>query len=192
MQSICENTHFLNIIADESSLFQNIPSYHHDSTGFTHNVRLSAKPFYMEIINAETSFSISSLNFFRRLVLIIGQHTILCTFIFLTFLRFAFPYILPVEIPPYKLMQVLLPIIRLMQDRMIFQSVIPIPLQRPFADVQQQANILVIVQPFPVQVILRLLVAPATLSTCSSNRSIYASNVSLSNGIITPPVLSSR
>ena len=32
-------------------LLKNIPSYHHDSTGYTHNVKLSAKPFYLGIIN---------------------------------------------------------------------------------------------------------------------------------------------
>ena len=78
--------------------------------------------------------------------------------LFFTVLRTVRLIILPVEIPPYELMQIFLPVIRLMQSRMIFQPVIPIPLQRPFADIQQQANILIIVQSFPVQVILRLLV----------------------------------
>mgnify|MGYP000494679008 CR=1 FL=1 len=48
-----------------------------------------------------------------------------------------------------KLMHIFLHITRLMQIRVILQSIVPVSLQRPFADVQQQANILNIVQPFP-------------------------------------------
>lgn len=103
-------------------------------------------------------------------------------------------YLVLVEVVADELVQIRLLVIRLVIYRIELQHpVIPVSLQRAFADAQQQAYFLIVVQTLSVQVVQVLFLVSALSSFREMRynspmiRSIHASNSVLSTNIRFPP-----